>query len=71
MIYTCVCAYIFMCMCMCACPCMCDIWCGLAGSLIPVRLWVFTYVTWVIIATRAGDAGTVCAAVSRARRLGP
>ena len=50
---------------------MCDIWCGLAGSLIPVRLWVFTYVTWVVIATHAGDAGTVCAAVSRARRLGP
>ena len=50
---------------------MCDIWCDLAGSLIPVRLWVFTYVTWVVIATRAGEAGTVCAAVSRTRRLGP
>ena len=44
---------------------------GLAGSLIPVRLWVFTYVTWVVIATRDGEAGTVCAAASRTRRLGP
>ena len=54
---------------------MCDICRGyiysLAGSLIPVRLWVFTYVTWVVIATRAGEAGTVCAAISRTRRLGP
>ena len=25
--------------------CMCDIWCGLAGSLIPVRLWVCTCVS--------------------------
>ena len=24
---------------------MCDIWCSRAGSLIPVRLWVFTYVS--------------------------
>ena len=24
---------------------ICDIWCGLAGLLIPVRLWVFTYVS--------------------------
>ena len=55
--------------------CMCDICRGyiysLAGSLIPVQLWVFTCVTWVVIATRAGEAGTVCAAVSRTRRLGP
>ena len=42
---------------------------SLAGSLIPVRLWVFTYVTWVVIATRDGEAGTVCAAASRTRRL--
>ena len=27
---------------------------SLAGSLIPVRLWVFTYVTSVVIATHAG-----------------
>ena len=44
---------------------------SLAGSLIPVRLWVFTYVAWVVIATRDGEAGTVGAAASRTRRLGP
>ena len=44
---------------------------SLAGSLIPVRLWVFTFVTWVVIATRDGEAGTVGAAASRTHRLGP
>ena len=32
---------------------------------------MFTYVTLVVIATRAGEAGTVSAATSRTRRLGP
>ena len=32
---------------------------------------MFTYVTWVVIATRDGKAGTVGAAASRTRRLGP
>ena len=32
---------------------------------------MFTYVTLVVIATRAGEAGTVGAAISRTRRLGP
>ena len=32
---------------------------------------MFTYVTWVVIATRDGEAGTVGAAASRTRRLGP
>ena len=31
---------------------------------------MFTYVTLVVIATRAGEAGTVSAAASRTRRLG-
>ena len=31
---------------------------------------MFTYVTLVVIATRAGEAGTVGAAASRTRRLG-
>ena len=50
---------------------VCDIWCSRAGSLIPVRLWVFTYVSQVVMATRDGDAGTVCAAASRSHCLGP
>ena len=50
--------------------CLCDIWCSWAGSLIPVRLWVFTYVSQVVMATRDGDAGTVCAAASRSHCLG-
>ena len=33
---------------------------SLAGSLIPVRLWVFTCVSYVVIATHAGRAGTMC-----------
>ena len=36
---------------------------SLAGSLIPIRLWVFTCVSYVVIATHAGRAGTVCAAL--------
>ena len=32
---------------------------------------MFTYVTLVVMATRAGEAGTVSAAASRTRRLGP
>ena len=32
---------------------------------------MFTYVTLVVIVTRAGEAGTVCVAISRRRRLGP
>ena len=32
---------------------------------------MFTYVTLVVIATRAGEVGTVSAAASRTRRLGP
>ena len=36
---------------------------SLAGSLIPVRLWVCTSVSYVVIATRAGEAGTMCAAI--------
>ena len=32
---------------------------------------MFTCVTLVVIATRAGEAGTVSAAASRMRRLGP
>ena len=32
---------------------------------------MFTYVTLVVMATRAGEAGTVGAAGSRTRRLGP
>ena len=39
--------------------------------MIPVRLWVFTYVSQVVMATRDGDAGTVCAAASRSHCLGP
>ena len=36
---------------------------SLAGSLIPIRLWVFTCVSYVVIATHAGRAGTMCAAI--------
>ena len=32
---------------------------------------MFTYVTLVVRATRAGEAGSVSAAASRTRRLGP
>ena len=32
---------------------------------------MFTYVTLVVMATRAGEAGSVSAATSRTRRLGP
>ena len=48
----------------------CDIWCSRAGSLIPVRLWVFTYVSQVVMATRDGDAGTVCAERTRKIYMG-
>ena len=37
---------------------------SLAGLLILVLLWVlFASVTYVVIATHAGGAGTVCAAI--------
>ena len=42
-----------------------------AGSLIPIRLWVFTCVSYVVIATHAGRAGTMCAAIWRTRRFRP
>ena len=45
--------------------------CGLAGSLIPLWLLVFIHVTLVVWATRDGEAGSVSAAASRSRRLGP
>ena len=44
---------------------------SLAGSLIPIWLWVFTCVSYVVIATHAGRAGTMCAAIWRARRFRP
>ena len=45
--------------------CICD----LAGLLISLWLLVFIHVTLVV--TRAGEAGSVSAAASRSRRLGP
>ena len=47
--------------------CICD----LAGLLIPLWLLVFIHVTLVVWVTRAGEAGSVSAAASRSRRLGP
>ena len=43
---------------------------GLAGLLMFVLLWVcLQRVTCVVMATRAGWAGAVCAAIWRARRF--